>query len=328
MPSLNETSTQIFTEKTYLQGGLLCGVAYGAGLPLYVLALWCIRNRRSCTTATRTAFLLFICVLFIMASITYASVSQLTQLAFVDNRDFEGGPSAYEKAQETITLPVSMMGNACFVAIIWFCDGLLVWRFYVIYHGLRVPALASVALPILMWLATIVAGSMFLLHVSGLTVPVNDGSIKWTTVFLTVSLSLNILLTLAISLRLLLLRRYLISNVGKGHGLQYANLVAITIESAAIFSAFSILVLVPFAMHNPVNNIFIQSLPHVQIIATLLIIVRVAQGKSWNTETACEDIISTIRFERDVQTVVCSTTGEVEPECNDEDTTSVGSLDQ
>ena len=87
MLPFNETSTQVFTEKSYLQGGLLCGVTYGVGIPLYVLSLQNLWNRRQGTTLRKFTFIMLVVALFVLASLSYASNAQTVQLALIDNRD-------------------------------------------------------------------------------------------------------------------------------------------------------------------------------------------------------------------------------------------------
>jgi len=53
------------------------------------------------------------------------------------------------------------------------------------------------------------------------------------------------------------------------------------VESAAVYTAFSLLFLVPFAVNDPISYTFLQVLGEAQLIAPLLIIYREAQGKGW-----------------------------------------------
>lgn len=115
---------------------------------------------------------------------------------------------------------------------------------------------------------TPVTGLLFLLEVSASS-PWSPGSpaasINWTIPFFSLSLSLNIILTIAITSRLLFYRQNIVSVMGTSHGSQYASIAAMIVESAAIFSTFSLLFLVPFAMNNPLNEVFFQALSGVQV---------------------------------------------------------------
>lgn len=79
------------------------------------------------------------------------------------------------------------------------------------------------------------------------------------------SLSLNIIVTILIVTRLLLYRARISRVMGKAHGAQYASLAAMIVESAAIYSSFSIMFLAPFAVGSPISQLFLQSLSPVQV---------------------------------------------------------------
>ncbi|EIM80872.1 uncharacterized protein STEHIDRAFT_142727 [Stereum hirsutum FP-91666 SS1] len=284
--SLDETSEQIFTEKSFLQGALLAGVAYGTEVTLFAMTFWhLLRTRSGVNSKRKYIFLAYISVIFILGTLFYASNAQFTQLAFIDNRNITGGPGVYEET--SFSIPIDELGNVCAIMSTWLCDALLLWRFYVIYNTGR-ALWAIMFFPSLLFLGSFVTGLLFLLEVSASS-PWSPGSpaasINWTIPFFSLSLSLNIILTIAITLRLLVFRRNIVSAMGTSHGSQYASIAAMIVESDAIFSTFSLLFLVPFAMNNPLNEVFFQALSGVQIIATLLIMFRVAQGKSWDTDT-------------------------------------------
>lgn len=114
-------------------------------------------------------------------------------------------------------------------------------------------------------LVSLATGTLFLLQVSANSPWVDGGSINWTIPFFSLSLSLNIIITIAIVLRLLLFRRQIVLLLGKDHGTQYTSIAAMIVESAAIFSTFSLLFLVPFALNHPLNEVFFQALSGVQV---------------------------------------------------------------
>lgn len=116
--------------------------------------------------------------------------------------------------------------------------------------------------------------------------------------FLGLSLVLNIILTIAIVLRLLTFRKRIVSIMGPTYGTRYTSISAMVIESAALYSAVSIVYLVLFGIGNAVAQVLAQTLIQFQvtfiriapypvlttthqIVATLLIVFRVAQGEGW-----------------------------------------------
>lgn len=79
------------------------------------------------------------------------------------------------------------------------------------------------------------------------------------------SLSLNIIVTLLIAGRLLIFRYRMHKIMGPHHTSTYSNIVAILVESAALYSVFAVLFIVPFGLGNPVGNIFLQVVNQVQV---------------------------------------------------------------
>ncbi|KAH0825752.1 hypothetical protein J3R83DRAFT_8985 [Lanmaoa asiatica] len=85
----------------------------------------------------------------------------------------------------------------------------------------------------------------------------------------------------ALSWRIVLAVTGLMQLASYGHPTECTTVVAMLVESAAVYATFSLLFLIPFAMNNPVSYTFIQVLGEAQLIAPLLIIYREAQGKGW-----------------------------------------------
>ena len=75
------------------------------------------------------SLLTFITLLFALATINVACNTRFTQLQFIDNRNFPGGPNAWLFAFYSIG--VNTAGNASYVIANAFTDGLLVGPFAV-----------------------------------------------------------------------------------------------------------------------------------------------------------------------------------------------------
>ena len=95
--------------------------------------------------------------------------------------------------------------------------------------------------------------------------PWDSSGINFTIPYYSMSLALNILVTLLIVARLMLYRRRVRSALGSTHGMHYTSLAAMVVESAGIYSAYSLLFLVPFAMNHPLAQLFLQGLSPVQV---------------------------------------------------------------
>lgn len=79
------------------------------------------------------------------------------------------------------------------------------------------------------------------------------------------SLSLNIILTFLIVLRLVLHRRRFRVALGKDHAEPYTSLAAFIIESAAPYAILSAIYLVLVAINNPIQQIFLGILSGAQV---------------------------------------------------------------
>ena len=77
------------------------------------------------------------------------------------------------------------------------------------------------------------------------------------TSYYTLSLSVNIMLTALITIRLLMYRRAIVRTLPPDFAVHYVSLAAIVIESAALYSLFAILFLVTYAVDDPTNQVFL-----------------------------------------------------------------------
>ena len=77
------------------------------------------------------------------------------------------------------------------------------------------------------------------------------------TSYYVISLSVNIVLTILISARLLMYRRRVSTTLKIDSGQHYVSLATIFIESAALYSVFALLFIITYAINNPINQIFL-----------------------------------------------------------------------
>ncbi|KIJ64851.1 hypothetical protein HYDPIDRAFT_132008 [Hydnomerulius pinastri MD-312] len=287
----DESAAQLYAEKTWLAGAIITGTGYGIVLALFWLcfrALWYRTKIKDASYRRNMFFLVYVFVMFVFGSLFIGSNSQFTQLAFINDRNFSGGPSAYE--EQMFSIGVDEIGNVSFTLANWLADSLLVWRCVIIYRDCGTPSPWLVlAVTGLMQLASFALGILFLIQIS---TPASspyfnaDKTTNWTLPYFFVSLAINIIVTILIVLRLLFHRRRLIKVLGPGHASESTTVAAMIVESASVYSTFSLLFLIPFAMKSPVSNTFLQVIGEAQLIAPLLIIYREAQGKGWLSSTS------------------------------------------
>lgn len=221
--------------------------------------------------------------MFTLGSLFLGSNSQFTQLAFIDDRNFPGGPSAWEV--QMFSISVDEIANVSFVLADWCSTALMVWRCVIIYRdcgGCPWPILVTLAT---MLLGSFVLGILFLYQISSPSSSpfyAPGTSPNFTLSYFFFELATNIIVTILIVLRLYFYRLHTKhASLGPSHVAEHTSIESMIVESAAIYSTFSLLFLIPFAMTSPVANVFMQVLGEAQLIAPLLIIFREAQGTGW-----------------------------------------------
>ncbi|KAF8640860.1 hypothetical protein AX17_000508 [Amanita inopinata Kibby_2008] len=280
-----EDAYTIFLEKTFLAGGFVTGVGYGVQLVLYTMCalyLWSQRSRRG----KNMLFLLaYITVLLILESM-FASVGARTvEDVYVNNRNYPGGPWAYFLA--TQYLPENVIFYASLFVLTFLSDLLVLWRCWVIWTSSgKFVAYAVVAFPVILLLSSFVLGTIWTLQSSqpGLSL-YSAVPIAFGTAYYVVSLSVNVVVTVLIILRLILHRRVILESLPAEHAKHYLSLATIVVESAALYSVFALIFIISYALNNPINQIFLAVSSSCQQIAGYLIIFRLAQGRAWSTTT-------------------------------------------
>lgn len=121
----DESASTILSERLWLQGALLSNVFYGMQFMLFGMTLdMLVRsltrsgNKRHLITIT---FLVFI---FVMSTLFMFSSVASTERAFIDDRNYPGGPDAYEAQMSEG--PLSELGNSSLMIGQWVMDLLLV----------------------------------------------------------------------------------------------------------------------------------------------------------------------------------------------------------
>lgn len=134
----NESPAQLLAEQAWLAGALITGTGYGIVLALFLLCFQALCNRlkrRDANSKRNLFFLIYVCVMFVFGSLFLGSNSQFTQLAFINNRGYPGGPSQYE--EQMFSISVDEISNVSYVLANWLADSLLVWLSISLLHFKR-----------------------------------------------------------------------------------------------------------------------------------------------------------------------------------------------
>lgn len=90
-------------------------------------------------------------------------------------------------------------------------------------------------------------------------------TVKIGTAYWSLTISLNVLLTILIVSRLLTQRNKIQLVLGKQHSRMYTSISAMLIESAALYSIWALVFLISYAKNNTFQNLVLPALCQVQV---------------------------------------------------------------
>ncbi|KAJ7724801.1 hypothetical protein B0H16DRAFT_1585624 [Mycena metata] len=275
-----ESSLDLWIERSNLNGVLLSAVAYGIlfTLTFQTLLIFLQLPRAKIPWG----FVGYICAMFILASLGFGGNAKFNQMTFIDDRNIPGGPNAF--TVEFYSTWVNMMSFAAYVLMSWLADGLVLWRFTLIWGWNYWISF----FPTLIYLGAVGSSIALMRAIMSSTDLTFWGvkSVQFSIAYWSLSISLNVILTLAIACRIWLVRRRTRQSLGFQHSGQYVSVSAMLVESAALYSTWGLVFLICYARNTPLQNILLPPLGQVQGIAPVLILFRVAQGRAWSESTA------------------------------------------
>ncbi|KAJ7074788.1 hypothetical protein C8F01DRAFT_925160, partial [Mycena amicta] len=272
-----ESSRDLWVEKSFLDGFALAGVGYGIVFSLTWQTLYSLLSQVP-RDRIRWGLVGYIGMVFALATIGYGSAAKINEESFIQDRNAPGGPTGFEFA--SFASPVNMMGVVAYVLLSWIADGLVLWRFWLIWGSNYLYT----AFPALMLLGSVISSLALIIT----SFKLEDSfwaarSVQFGTAYWSLSVSLNILLTLLISGRIIWLRRRIPSSLGPGarEAAHYFSAVTMLIESAALYALVGLIFLITYARASTVQNLVFPILGQVEAIAPLLILARVVDGRAW-----------------------------------------------
>ncbi|KAH8101397.1 hypothetical protein BXZ70DRAFT_891760 [Cristinia sonorae] len=277
---VNETAAQIRIDEATLVGFDIVFCAYGVHVTMFFLCLSMLWGQRKTRPRQTYVWIAYIVILFILGSLANGINMKVNVLMYVDNRDYPGGPTAYDK--DTFSVPINLICTTACILGAWFQDALLLYRFHVIMRAtwwmMIVPTIlyvASIILSCFLLNSLIEPGSNLWQHSN-----VNLSLAYWSTTIAT-----NVILTIFIVGKLVRMRMEMRRVMGNNFHVPYLSISAMLVESAGLYTAFGLAFLIPYAQNLTINIVFFSMLRQIQYIAPLLIILRVAQGRALTRET-------------------------------------------
>lgn len=275
-----------FAEKTYLAGVLISAIFYGIVIVLFFQCMGALLGNSSTRKGEKWGLVAHVVATFFFATIYTAMTLNILSISFIDNREFPGigdglppGPFGYQFL--IYSKAISIVPNVMFLLNNWLADSLLLYRCYIIYNmNYRV-----IAFPSLMYLASISLGVVIVYqsaHPDWDPLPILIGY-----PYFSVSVALDVLLTLMIVVRLILHDRGIRNATGAPANASrlYKTIITMLVESCALYSVTSLLFIGPWAANNNASNIFLPVLGEIQVIAPFLVIIRVANRSAFPGNT-------------------------------------------
>ncbi|THH32296.1 hypothetical protein EUX98_g1893 [Antrodiella citrinella] len=270
-------STAFFEHSFYI-GSYLSGILYGVELVMYFSTLRKLR-RRALNNQSWKFFFIYSTVLLILVTIDMATNAVWGEIMWIDKRV---DPGVATFIVEDLSIWYQIMGSTTVVIMVLLGDALLVYRLYVIwgsnYWVIVLPGIvycATLALGILELVSAFRPGGFFF----------SGKAVNFGTPYYSISVSMNIIITLLICSRLFYMSREVRKAIGSQNAKLYTGVAAILIESAAPYTAMGILFLPFYARGDDVVVAMGQVWSKLTCIAPQMIILRVVSGKAWNRDT-------------------------------------------
>ncbi|KAA1474016.1 hypothetical protein DENSPDRAFT_780862 [Dentipellis sp. KUC8613] len=184
-------------------------------------------------------------------------------------------------AKHASTWWYSTLGSIAVMAMSFMGDGLLLYRCYIIW-GCR---LWIMVFPCVLYLASIIVSIVYAINGSlpGHT-PYTRSSMKLAIAWISLSASVNVILTTLISVRLLMMRNLVRSILPAQVGAKYTSIAAIFVESALPLSLLGIGLIITYVLDSPVQMTFSLVWGSFCAVSPQLVILRVAMGAGWSKE--------------------------------------------
>ncbi|TEB31169.1 hypothetical protein FA13DRAFT_1585886, partial [Coprinellus micaceus] len=224
---------------------------------------------------------LFACGTIVIVADTWANV-----VVTLDYPLYPGG--SYFWAVTHFSDPMFMLGQVPFQVTTWLADGFYgLYRCYVVY-----TMTAGI------WFILLIPGLLYLASIGACTgiVLMVQNNLPMMSVFNLISIalanfaitaSLNMLITALISVRLILHSVSMRKTMGTDADSMrmYTSVWTILVESSALYGVFSLWFIVTYAIDHPLSKMLLPILGQVQVVAALLIALRVSRGTAWARKT-------------------------------------------
>ncbi|KAH9928985.1 hypothetical protein B0H21DRAFT_111586 [Amylocystis lapponica] len=259
--------------RAYFIGTMLAAMIYGCHACLFARTLtYYLKSSRLEGRSWKLST--YFCILFLLATSGLALQLQWTLVVFIDNFDYVGGPFAF--LQNRIHDPINYAVTVVYLALNWFTDGILLWRFYTLFEKRWCALLPSVVV----LLALIVVGLTFLSDLTSLSINLwTDAPTAPGIAYMSLSLGINVFFTLLIVVRLLYIYKHMHMPLGRSYRQLYMTLLWSCIKSVSFSSILAFLGVVSIGIETKWQAVLLPMLGQMLAIPPLFFAVQVIKAR-------------------------------------------------
>ncbi|OSC99582.1 hypothetical protein PYCCODRAFT_1438145 [Trametes coccinea BRFM310] len=279
-------------------------LTYGVYLVLAAICIHFLLKRRSKTNSQRV-ILAYTIVMFILSTGYFVSATIWSEVEFVESTE------DIALFDTLLNGRLAILKDTFYTTNIWLADSLLIYRLFVVWSG----SVLIIIVPICLWIGAVSTGIALLVNTAKPAATlVQADIIHFQTAFYCLSISLNILTTLLIAGRLWYQHRQVKSLRAPSAHWDYTSIIAIVIESAALYSVCGIIYIPLVVRQLPLQFPITALIGSFTSIAPSLIILRVALGTAVTQETSTKASmifrLTKLRSDATASTAVASTPGQ------------------
>jgi len=291
-----ETAVDIPLERSLYVGKILRAILYGVEICTFFASVYYISNGSSGSNRRKVRkgqrlYIGYGGILLALVTIEVAMDGLWGQYMWIDRRNNPGGPLGYFVASEGSWYIV--LGWAAGIMTNILGDALLVYRCFIIWNS----RWYIIALPLLTFLASSVLAIITIVETALPNRSVLNGGnpVRLAVTWVSLTVSLNVIVTSMICLRLLQARARTLGVLSPEMSRTYTSVVAVLIESAAPFTVIGISLVVVTAKSSPLTYAFSDIWSLFCSLSPQMIILRVAMGQGWRKETS-KELTTTVVF--------------------------------
>ncbi|KAF8062265.1 hypothetical protein FPV67DRAFT_1672741 [Lyophyllum atratum] len=269
------TAQDLQAERACFYGTLLATLAYGALLMLYV-QLTTVLLARPKRGSSFWAIVAYASFLFPLATLAVGAIFKFSEMSYIDNRNYPGGPNAFYHRYTSDY--VNVIGQVSATLFPWFADILMLSRLLVVWNYKWWIA----ACPALLYLAKMaISIPLLIVHIrpSDLT-----SSGTYGLSYHSLTMAFNIYVTALICLRLHMMRSKLEAVAGRLHASFYTSTITMFVESGGFFTLWIMVYLILRSRGSLVQDVFLLPYTYTLGITRILVILRMAQDRAWSKD--------------------------------------------